>query len=350
MLSTASISRLGLAPALAALALFCASDAAQAQAAATALGACEPLTGLQKAAGYLTLANSIKAAAALGAGIFTLIFFHSAFAKLAKLFFAIPKIIWKLCGWALSFAGLAAPLWAPLDMQGHFVFAGGLGAAVSAGVLFDDLDSFLGQSFRLKSFLASAVSLGLGALLMALSVMTDSSTSAALAAAGLCVGAGAGLLTILGKRQGNSVSAGLLSASSALLVAVALLLLERQGVGMQGAAQWDIASKTALWLCIVALLITATRWIGSRGGYWIAQGALLGVGVMLLLSGAWLGPVAQQAGGTMIAFYALIKPLDFPRGSLMMWSLSGLITCAGVYAMMRAVTLNPQFWGSWLMI
>lgn len=305
---------------------------------------CE-LTTLQKAAGYVTMANTVKFIAAAFFAVFSGIFLLA----LAPMFSAVPKAVWKALGYAGVSALCAASMWADAASAPYIQFAG---AALGAGalmILLSDLADAIGVAKKGTTAWQASVAVGAGLLAL---VQTNSMV------AGISVAGFMGLLGFSAFSVPGMIGMGFNGKASlwrATIGALALLVpavLWHASFGNLGPMEifWPAIGWLGSLVAGVGLLIASSRYFTSPVPYLVRNVLMLVFGLFCIWAGSVHSMVeAQRVGGTLLVVWLFEKPWDIPSRGLLGYSLLGAASCAGLFLLMREVAAHPERWSSFLL-
>lgn len=330
-----------------------------------AMPGCEPMTGLQVAAGYVTFANIVKLIAVLAGAGFGWMFFGGLVKHLLLVFVTIPLAVYKGLGYLVSIAML---LWAYGVVGGHGAWV--VGAHWSA---LDDLARYVGVVGALGLGASVLVSLGdwakihgagphpeqtsamiLAVLFGAIALTLNNNIVGAFAVAALMGFFGFFIVAMpgvvaLGYDDEKTLFSGTLA--SFLILVPATLTVAHQG----SLGPLDVFRAGIFWVTTFSgytgLLVLATFHFSRHvGRYVLMQAVMILMGLAALYFGSVYGiGELQKIGGTFFVVYLLSKPWDLPKANVMVWSGLGLFTCVVLFLLMREVGQHPAQWGAWLL-
>lgn len=305
---------------------------------------CE-LTALQKAAGYVTMANTVKFVAAAFFAVFSGIFlFH-----LAPMFAAVPKAVWKALGYAGVAALCSAAMWADAASAPYVQFAGAALGAGALTILLSDLADAFGVSKRGATAWHASVAVGGGML----ALLESNPMVAGVSVAGLMGLLGFSAFSVPGMvGMGFDGKARLWRATIGALALLAPTVLWRASFGTLGALEifWPAIGWLGALVAGVGLLIAASRYFSSSVPYVARNVLMLAFGLFCIWAGSVHGMVeAQRVGGTLMVVWLFEKPWDIPAGGVLGYSFLGAASCAGLFVLMREVAAHPERWSSFLL-
>jgi hypothetical protein len=326
---------------------------------------CAQLTGLQRVAGYVTFANTVKVLAVLVGAGFAAVFLRGLVARLLMIFVAIPLSLYKALGYLVSIGligwshavhhGLIAATPGSADsladIARYVAVAGALGLGGSVLVSLSDWAKIHGAGPRPNETSAAILTLLFGALALGLgnSLIGAFAVAALMAFFGFFVFSSPGLV-VLGFESEKELFSGT-AAAFFLLVPATLMVAHQGNLGV-----FDVFRPGIFWVAsftgYTGLLILASWSMSKSALRYAARQALM---ILMGFAALYFGSVAgietlQKIGGTFFVVYLLSKPWDLPKTNVLAWSGLGLLTCVALFGVMHEVGQHPARWAAWLLL
>src|SRR5471032_748989 len=325
---------------------------------------CVQLTGLQRVAGYVTFANTVKVLAVLVGIGFAAVFLRGLIARLLMIFVIIPVGFYKalgyvasigLIGWVYAIqhghvAIVAGSVESWADIARYVAVVGAVGLGGSLLVSLADWAKIHGSGPRPNETSAMLLTLLFGVLAMTL----DNSLIGAFAVATLMAFFGFFIIStpgvlFLGFDNERALFSGTIAAF--VLLAPATLAMAHQG----NLGAFDVFRPGVFWVAsftgFTGLLILASWCMSKSAARYAARQALM---LIMGLAALYFGSVAgieplQKIGGTFFVVWLLSKPWDLPKTNILAWSGLGLLTCVALFGLMHEVGQHPARWAAWLL-
>jgi hypothetical protein len=305
------------------------------------------MTGLQKAAGYVTLANTVKFLSAVGVSVFLGVFLW----QLRSVFKAVPLAAWKAAGYGMVGALCASALWVEADSARYLQFAGAALGCGAWAILLGDVADMMG----LKKDGSAALTGGAAALSGALALATGNDLVGAVSVASFMGFLGFGLMSpslwVTGKDEGPLFALDRAAVGACATLGVAAAWKISQGSMGSFEVFWPGVAWLATLTAGLALLARSSSWVRSGLGSYVARNV-----VFLAFAGVavWIGAhegmhAVSQVAGTCALIWIVAKPWDIPKKGLLAYSFFGAVTCGAVFEITRQAVAHPELWGKFLM-